>query len=290
MNILKGIFRVIKLFLSKKYTDLTDIANSYTRVSENYNDYFLKEMHKYNKEMLERVIIKYIDKNYNSSPKILDLACGTGFNSYFINSKFSNPQFILVDISEGMLNQARNNYSLDAEFIKSDMLSFLKSSKDNSFDIVICAWAIKYQNPHEIIKEVSRVLKKDGYFAVLVNLKGTLPEVRKIYPKLILKNYKNVNKIMKELPNPINQKIFTKWFLKEGFSKIEVESGSHIFTFDDTKSLVSFVTSTGALAGFDAMVDMQNEDVKNSMIKLFNKKGIKTITHKYVWGIFKNDK
>ena len=95
---------------------------------------------------------------------------------------------------------------------------------------------------------------------------------------------------MKELPNPVHHKTFTRWFEKESFSKIEVKSGSHIFTFDNTKSLVSFVTSTGALAGFDAMVNMEDEEVKSSMIKLFNDKGIKTITHKYVWEIFKNDK
>lgn len=290
MNNLKGLFKIINLFLSKKYTDLNDIGNSYTRVSEVYNDSFLKEMHKYNKEMLDKVIIKYIDKISNESIEILDLACGTGFNSSFINSRINNSKFTLVDISDGMLKQAKNNSNLDGKFIKSDMLSFLKRTKDNSFDIVICAWAIKYQNPNEIIKEVSRVLKKDGCFAVLVNLKGTLPEVRKIYPKLILKNYKKINKVMKELPNPIHQRTFTRWFLKENFSKIEVKSGSHIFTFNDSKSLVSFVTSTGALAGFDAMVDIQDDDIKNSMIKLFNKKKINTITHKYVWGIFKNDK
>jgi ubiquinone/menaquinone biosynthesis C-methylase UbiE len=290
MNAIKGLLKIIKLFLNKKYTDLNDIANSYTRVSEGYNESFLKEMHKYNKEMLEKVIIKYIDKKATKAPRVLDLGCGTGFNSNFINSRINNSEFTLVDISEGMLNQAKNNSNLEANFIKSDMLSFLRSSKDNSFDIVICAWAIKYQNPNEIINEVSRVLKKDGYFAVIVNLKGTLPEVRKIYPKLILKNYKKINKVMKELPNPIHPRTFTRWFKKENFSKVEVKSGSHVFTFDDTESLVSFITSTGALAGFDAMVDMQDNDVRKLMIKLFNKKNINTITHKYVWGIFKNDK
>ncbi|WP_195430268.1 class I SAM-dependent methyltransferase [Clostridium sp. D46t1_190503_E9] len=290
MSILKGLFKIIKLFLSKKYTNLNDIANSYTRVSKSYNDLFLKEMQKYNKEMLDKLIIRYIDNKVNSSPKVLDIACGTGFNSKYINSKINNSSFTLVDISEGMLNEAKKNLSFNAEFIKNDMVSYLKSLKTDSFDIVVCSWAIKYQNPHEIIKEVSRVLKKGGYFAVIVNLKYTLPEVRKIYPKLILKNYSKVNKIMKELPNPIHHKTFTRWFEKESFSKIEVKDGSHVFTFDDTQSLVSFVTSTGALAGFDAMIDMTDEDVKNSMIKLFDEKGIKTITHKYVWGIFKNDK
>ena len=80
MNVLKGLYKIINLFLCKKYTNLNDIANSYTRVSENYNKSFLKEMHKYNKEMLNKVIIRYSDDKVNLSPNILDLACGTGFN------------------------------------------------------------------------------------------------------------------------------------------------------------------------------------------------------------------
>lgn len=163
---------MIKLFLAKKYTDLKDIANSYTRVSENYNKVFLGEMHKYNKEMLDKLLIKYIDNNFNTAPNILDLACGTGFNSKFVNSKFSDLNFTLVDISEGMLKEAKDNCKLQGEFINSDMLSFLKKCKDNTFDIVICGWAIKYQNPHEIIEEVSRVLKKDGYSMTLDKAKS----------------------------------------------------------------------------------------------------------------------
>jgi len=172
MKSLKCLVKMIKLFLAKKYTDLKDIANSYTRVSENYNKVFLGEMHKYNKEMLDKLLIKYIDNNFNTAPNILDLACGTGFNSKFVNSKFSDLNFTLVDISEGMLKEAKDNCKLQGEFINSDMLSFLKKCKDNTFDIVICGWAIKYQNPHEIIEEVSRVLKKDGYSMTLDKAKS----------------------------------------------------------------------------------------------------------------------
>lgn len=290
MNKLKGLFKITNLLLAKKYTNLNDIANSYTRVSEIYNESFLQEMHKYNKEMLDEVVKKYSKYKTKSNLKVIDLGCGTGFNSNFINSKITNVNFTLVDISDGMLKQAKNNCAIDGEFIKSDMLSFLRKSKDNSFDVVICAWAIKYQNPKKIIKEVSRVLKKDGYFAVIVNLKGTLPEVRKIYPELVLNNYKKIHKVMRELPNPISKNTFTRWFVKENFSKEKVKSGSHIFNFSNSNSLVSFVTSTGALAGFDAMVNMQDDEIKEYMIKIFDKRQINTITHKYVWGIFKNDK
>jgi ubiquinone/menaquinone biosynthesis C-methylase UbiE len=290
MEKVNGIAKLCKLFLTKKFTDLSDIAKSYTRVSKNYDEIFLKEMHKYNEEMLKELTLKYATKNLHEDIHILDLACGTGFNSRFLNNIFKEGKFTLVDISRGMLNEARNNCNFNASFLEKDMLTFLKSSKDNSFDIVVCAWAIKYQDPMKIIKEASRVLKKDGYFAVIVNLKSTLPEVRKIYPSLILKSYRNVDKIMKELPNPISENSFTNWFLERGFSKEKVKSGEHIFNFNTSEELTTFVTSTGALAGFDSMVNMEINKVKDNMIDLFDSNGIKTITHKYVWGVFKNDK
>lgn len=290
MKKISGIAKLCKLLLTKKFTDLEDIANSYNRLSKNYEYIFLKEMHKYNEEMLKEIIIQYYDMDLDKELNILDLACGTGFNSRFLNKTLNKAKFTLVDISKGMLNESKNNCNFKASFFEKDMLSFLKECNDNSFDIVICAWAIKYQEPKNIVKEVSRVLKKDGYFAVIVNLKSTLPEVRKIYPRLLLENYIYVDKIMKELPNPINTGSFKKWFIKNKFSKIAIKSGNHIFKFNTSEEAVNFVTSTGALAGFDSMIDVMDKRIQDKMVHLFNSKNITTITHKYVWGVFKNAK
>lgn len=288
MRELKAICKISKLFLTKKYTNLNDIAQSYTKVSNNYDNSFLRKMHKYNESMLDELLLKFNEKD--KGIKVLDLACGTGFNSNYISSKINCSSFTLVDISDGMLKQAESKLDLNAEFIKSDMLSFLEGCQDNSYDIVICAWAIKYQNPHKIIKEVSRVLNNNGAFAVIVNLKNTLPEIRSIYPQIIKTHSNMVNKLMLELPNPINEDTFSKWFIKENFKVDKLDSGQHIFSFDNSEKLVSWVTSTGALAGFDSMIDMSDINVLNTMVNLVEKKKIKTITHKYVWGVFRNEK
>lgn len=288
MKELKAIYKISKLFLTKQYTDLNDIAKSYTDISENYDNSFLKEMHKYNKDMLDELILRCNSEN-EMGIKVLDLACGTGFNSNYISSKINCSRFTLVDISEGMLEKAKSSIDANNEIIKSDMLSFLKESEDDSYDIVICAWAIKYQNPHEIIKEAKRVLKSNGMFAVIVNLKSTLPEIRSIYPTLIKNHSEKVNKLMLELPNPINEDTFARWFKKENFIIKKITEGQHIFSFDNSKELVRWVTSTGALAGFDSMINMKDVDVLNTMIELIDKKHINTVTHRYVWGVFRNE-
>lgn len=290
MKSVTALFKIVKLFLEKNYIDLMDISNSYTKVSEKYDSSFLKEMHKYNETMLDELIENIKSDKTTDNIKVLDLACGTGFNSEYIRKRVDNTTFTLVDISKGMLDKARDLGQDSWNYIESDMISYLKSCDDESLDIVICAWAIKYQEPSKIIKEISRVLKKDGYVAVIVNLKGTLPEVRKIYPSLIRMHYKNVNKLMLELPNPLSEKTFNRWFINKSFKKLSLQSGVHEFKFSSSEELVKWITSTGALAGYDAMVDMEDSRVQETMLKLFNKKNICSITHKFVWGVYKNEK
>lgn len=287
MRSLKALFKVLKLFFTKKHVNLLDISNSYTKVSSNYDNSFLRDMHEYNEEMLDKLADEW-NADY-CDIKLLDLACGTGFNSSYINKKLSISKLTLVDISNGMLNEARKS-GIKGEFIEKDMLSYLKNCKDNSFDIVICAWAIKYQNPHKIINEISRVLKKGGFLAVIVNLKSTLPEVRKIYPEVIKKHSEKVNKIMLELPNPISEKSFNRWFSSKGLERIYSKCGSHKFAFKTSGKLVKWLTSTGALAGFDVMIDMEDEEIQETMTKLFEKYNISNITHEFVWGVYKNEK
>ncbi|MGL4991621.1 MAG: class I SAM-dependent methyltransferase [Sarcina sp.] len=288
MKYLRGVTKVIKLFCSKKYVDLNDISNSYTKVSGNYNNSFLNQMHKYNEEMLENLISQSKVDN-KKQLRVLDLACGTGFNSDYLNKNIKNLNFTLVDISSGMLTEARKN-EFDAEFIEKDMLSYLEACEENTFDIVICAWAIKYQNPHKVIKGISKVLKKNGQLAVIVNLKSTLSEVRKIYPKIIGLHGDKVNKLMLELPNPISEKSFNSWFAREKFTRMYSKADGHKFIFETVDELVNWLVSTGALAGFDIMIDMTDKEVQKTMVRLFTEKNINYITHKFVWGTYKNDK
>ncbi|MGL4453217.1 MAG: class I SAM-dependent methyltransferase [Sarcina sp.] len=287
MKSLRGVLKVTKLFCTRKYVDLIDISNSYTKASSNYSNSFLNEMHRYNEEMLNKLLDEY--KDSAKAIKVLDLACGTGFNSRYINERYNISSFTLVDISKGMLEKAKES-DINAEFIEKDMLGYLKSCDDNVFDMVVCAWAIKYQNPHKIISEVSRVLKKGGSFAVIVNLKSTLPEVRKIYPKIVMSHSEKIDKIMLELPNPISESSFNRWFKSKKMKRIYSKSGSHKFGFKSTDLLVNWVISTGALAGFDTMVNMEDKDVQETMERLFKEKDISNITHKFVWGVYKNEK
>ena len=98
-----------------------------------------------------------------SEASILDLACGTGELAKLLLEQNPQQQITGVDISEAMLEIARNkldaypNVSLHNASVTS--LPF----DDNSFDLVICANAFHYfASPQLALAEMKRVLTPKG--------------------------------------------------------------------------------------------------------------------------------
>jgi ubiquinone/menaquinone biosynthesis C-methylase UbiE len=185
--------KVARLFLGKKIVSAEDIGKSYSRVSALYKATFLTAMHAYNDAMILE-LSRHLDPNRNW--KVLDLAAGTGYNSIALSQMLPAAGFTLVDISAGMLDEARKSLGENASFVTDDMLHYLENCAANTFDVVVCGWAIKYRPPLQIIKQCQRVLRQDGYLAVIVNTKDTLPQVARIYPQLLAKHTGNISRLM----------------------------------------------------------------------------------------------
>lgn len=121
-----------------------DIGRSYDRVSAQYEAYFLQTMHQYNDQLLEALLARLSE----TEPMILDLACGTGYNSVYVRSHLLQATLILTDISAGMLAKAKERVTGPALFYQADMLEGLRPFPAGAFDAIICCWAIKYHRPH----------------------------------------------------------------------------------------------------------------------------------------------
>ena len=276
--------KIVKLFLANKTVRCEDIGKSYTTISPYYENLFLKTMHRYNDEML----LKLLEcADLTNSSEILDLGAGTGYNSIFLQMKLKAGKYTLVDISKGMLGIAKKQIIQKSNLIESDMLSYLKGCEEHSFDVIVCCWALKYQPPLEMIKQFQRVIKKDGYIAILLNTSRTLPEIRRIYPKLLEKNVDKIDQLMLPLPNPKNKKVLNRWFKKYKFNEVMSSEGEHEFYFPNAEQLTEFVTSTGALAGFDVMIKLREKEIKTQLVKLFEENKTYKVTHKFVYGIYK---
>jgi len=275
--------KVARLFLERNIVTSKDIGQSYDQISNLYTNTFLNTMHHYNDKMITE-LAKQLEHRENF--KVLDLAAGTGYNSLALRGIYPNVDLTLVDISQGMLNEARKKLHGNASFIAEDMLNYLKICPNETFDVIICAWAIKYRPPLQIIRQCRRVLKQGGYLSVIVNKNDTLPQIARIYPKLLENHTEKITKLMLRLPNPKNIADFDNWFRKNSFSKIVSREGFHDFHFATSEELTEFVVSTGALAGFDVMLDLRHRDVQSDMVRLLQKYDCKTATHRFVYGIY----
>jgi len=155
LNKLKLLTKAAWLILNKKFANS---ACDYDKASKEYDNYFTNMMGKYSAELIDKL-------NINSKLNVLELACGTGHITHKVGSLLAkDSQITAVDQSEGMMEVAKKKTStlthLNIEFIKGDMINVLKNTPDETFDLVVCGWAICYVSPVPFLKEIKRVLKK----------------------------------------------------------------------------------------------------------------------------------
>lgn len=95
--------------------------------------------------------------------KVLDIGVGTGRNADLLLKKGAIVEG--MDISEGMMEKARRKLNGEKiNFVIADAGKDIPFHSD-IFDYVICVRVLKYiPNWRYTIKEISRVLKKDGIF------------------------------------------------------------------------------------------------------------------------------
>lgn len=113
----------------------------------------LEHMHRY-----------LIAREFSHEKDVLDIASGEGYGSYMLSSVAKN--VIGIDISEEAISFASKKYKREnLKFIKGEVYDI--PLKDNSIDIVVSFETIEHVNNHDMMmKEIKRVLKKDGLLVI----------------------------------------------------------------------------------------------------------------------------
>jgi ubiquinone/menaquinone biosynthesis C-methylase UbiE/DNA-binding transcriptional MerR regulator len=105
--------------------------------------------------------------NLSQNEKVLEIGCGDGeLWEKFGNKVPKNSEVILSDISEGMINDARENLKDLKDNVKFNIADCVNLPyEDESFDKVVANHMIFYvKDRKKAFSEVRRVLKKDGCF------------------------------------------------------------------------------------------------------------------------------
>ena len=135
---------------------LKTIQNSYDQVAETYDANYQKLRYRARSYWVERSL-----RAACLGKKVLELGCGTGRLADALR-RSSEPNYIGIDVSEKMLEHARRK-GHQVVLGNAENLPFT----DESFEVVAAAKGVfRYLDKSIALKEVSRVLKKNGTLVV----------------------------------------------------------------------------------------------------------------------------
>jgi len=112
--------------------------------------------------------IRYFDRLFAPSSKILDACAGAGSYSFYLADKGHN--VTACDLSEHHVNIMKSSPNAKMlDDIKTCNVMDLSNFKDNSFDVVLCMGALyhlgEYEDKQKAISECVRVCKQGGIVA-----------------------------------------------------------------------------------------------------------------------------
>ncbi len=123
--------------------------------------------------------IKLRALNLKPGAKILDLGCGEGRHALALRAQFPAIDILAVDINFQSLsvatekNSTLGNYASENTsqstcfFIQADGMKL--PFAENSFDVIICSEVLEHIKEYSgFLREIKRLLKKDGVFALSV--------------------------------------------------------------------------------------------------------------------------
>lgn len=209
--------------------------------------------------------------------KIVDLGCGFGFFTRGLKGKVKKDAEILgidrhLKCEQHYLNACLET-GLKGRFVSND-ISEIKSFKRKSVDLVICSYAL-YFFP-EYIKQISRILKDDGYFVAITHSYPHMLEltryVKKIFKRIGFKTYEKLpyEELIEGFSDENGKELLSAWFGEITRKKI---TNSLLFKHDDYNHFEKYFRFkksffiSGNNADQDKLTEIILEKVKKDMKK-----------------------
>lgn len=164
---------------------------------------------------------EWLFSNYElrEKAKILEIGCGNGKLWQVNQDKISNTSIVLSDISQGMVEDARDNLKNFSNIKYNCFDCHLIPYEDECFDVVIANHVLFYLSDiNSALKEIKRVLKPNGIFYCSTygvnHMKEITDLIKEYNPKITLSNVhlydvfglENGKEILSQFFNKINLK------------------------------------------------------------------------------------
>ena len=216
--------------------------------SEGWRDIDLAKTYFHNSELQRKWAFYALGKaEIKSERLILDFGCGDGKVSADMSLLYPKAQIDAYDISDSMLYIARSNFPQkffpNLQFIKNRGINLHDITKDEKYDLITYFSVFHtLEEPQEVIKSFSRLLKEEGRVIILYPALSDptfIAAAKEAMEKFSINSESKSSFI--GIRDPVEVK---KMFEKEGFvvKKVEVVKTPHPFL--DKESYKSWLKGT----------------------------------------------
>jgi len=125
--------------------------------------------------------------------KVLDLGAGTGLFSSLVSQCYPNAEFVLYDLSNGMLEEAKSRFENRDTKVSYVTKNYSLSSIDGKYDLIISALSIHHLTGLEkeaLFKKIYGILNTNGMFINADQVLGATPSIEKSYRNSWIKQVK----------------------------------------------------------------------------------------------------
>jgi len=158
---------------------MSEIQQKFDAISKKYDEQRRKFIPCFDDFYGATVSVASVD---SENPAILDIGAGTGLLSAFLMKRYPKASFTLIDISEKMLDMAKNRFGnhSNVKYITAD---YSKHDFVEKYDIVISALSIHHledEDKRELYKKSYSILKENGVFINADQVHGETPFIENL--------------------------------------------------------------------------------------------------------------
>lgn len=153
---------------------MSEIKRKFDAVSKNYDEQRKKLVPCFDDFYGTSVSVASVD---TETPNILDVGAGTGLLSAFLMERYPEASFTLIDISEKMLDMAKERFRSNSE-VKYIAADYSKYNFTEKYDMVVSALSIHHledEEKREFYKRSYSILKENGIFINADQVHGETP-------------------------------------------------------------------------------------------------------------------
>jgi MoaA/NifB/PqqE/SkfB family radical SAM enzyme/SAM-dependent methyltransferase len=236
--------------LAREGVGASELAQSYDRVYEDYDDFWTVEAGAPVKELVQRL-------TWHGAEKVFEAGCGSGFATVLLAGKLTRGGALTaVDISERMQSLARRRVDAQAlgnvEFICGDALETLRSARD--LDLVFSSWVLGYIPVGTFLAAACQALKPAGRLAFLVHKENSPRREFELFARLVARDPSVLLKPV-SFGFPRDAGHVREQLLVAGLEAAESWEGSCLFRYPTAEQVLEHLLKSGAGTVFYEAVD-----------------------------------